>query len=110
MKKSEESKPEAKKPTRTAREDSDQLIATIEKNPDEEIRISLREYKGHPFVDIRTYWRPADGEPGPTKKGVTFNPEFYLEFRKAIAALEAALIKKKLVDREAIQAALAEED
>ncbi len=89
------------------RKDSDQLVATIEKNPDEEIRISLREYKGHLFVDIRIYWKPPEGEPGPTRKGVTFNPEFYPEFRKAIRALEEALIKKKLVDPEAIQAALA---
>ena len=89
--------------------DSDQLIASIEKNPDEEIRISLREYRGHSFVDIRTYWRPADGEPGPTKKGVTFNPEFYPEFKRAMVALEEALIKKKLVDRETIEAALAED-
>ncbi len=88
-----------------ARKDSDQLIATIEKNPEEEIRISLREYRGHPFVDIRIYWKPPDGEPGHTKKGVTFNPEFYPEFKKAITALEEALIKKKLV----IEAALAEE-
>jgi len=89
--------------------DSDQLIAAIEKTMDEEIRVSLREYKGHPFVDIRIYWRRPDGEPGPTRKGVTFNPEFYPEFKKAILALEEALIKKKLVDREAIQAALTEE-
>jgi len=98
-----------KKPEKQARKDSDQLIATIEKNPDEEIRVSLREYKGHPFVDIRVYWKPPQGEPGPTRKGVTFNPEFYPEFKKAITALEAALIKKKLVDREAIEAALVEE-
>ena len=97
------------KPEKEARKDGDLLIATIEKNPDEEIRISLREYKGHPFVDIRVYWKPPAGEPGPTRKGVTFNPEFYPEFRKAITALEEALIKKKLVDREAIQAALAED-
>lgn len=97
-----------KKGEKTTRKDSDQLIATIEKNSDEEIRISLREYKGHSFVDIRVYWRPPDGEPGPTRKGVTFNPEFYPEFREAIAALEEALIKKKLLDREAIDAALAE--
>jgi len=89
--------------------DSDQLIAAIEKTVDEEIRVSLREYKGHPFVDIRIYWRRPDGEHGPTRKGVTFNPEFYPEFKKAILALEEALIKKKLVDREAIQAALTEE-
>jgi len=97
------------KTDKEARKDSDQLVSTIEKNPEEEIRISLREYKGHPFVDIRIYWRRPDGEPGPTRKGVTFNPEFYPEFKKAMLALEEALIRKKLVDRAAIQAALAEE-
>ncbi|MBI4242232.1 MAG: transcriptional coactivator p15/PC4 family protein [Candidatus Rokubacteria bacterium] len=91
------------------RKDSDQLVSTIEKNPEEEIRVSLREYKGHTFVDIRIYWRRPDGEPGPTRKGVTFNPEFYPEFKKAILALEETLIKKNLVDRDAIQAARTEE-
>jgi len=78
----------------------DQLIATIEKSSDEEIRVSLREYKGHPFIDIRVYWKPPEGEPGPTKKGVTLNPELFPEFKQAIAALEAALLKAKLIDEE----------
>ena len=78
----------------------DQVIATIEKNADEEIRVSLREYKGHPFIDIRVYWKPAEGEPGPTKKGVTLNPERFPEFKKAMAALEEALRKAKLIDEE----------
>ena len=78
----------------------DQLIATIEKNADEEIRVSLREYKGHPFMDIRVYWKPPEGEPGPTKKGVTLNPELFPGLKKAMGALEAALVKAKLIDEE----------
>ena len=78
----------------------DQLIASIAKNPDEEIRVSLREYKGHPFIDIRVYWKPPEGEPGPTKKGVTLHPEFFPELKKAMETLEAALIKAKLIDAE----------
>lgn len=78
----------------------DQVIATIAKSSDEEIRVSLREYKGHPFIDIRVYWKPPEGEPGPTKKGVTLNPELFPEFKQAIAALEAALAKAKLIDEE----------
>ena len=78
----------------------DQVIATIEKNVDEEIRVSLREYKGHPFIDIRVYWKPPDGDPGPTKKGVTLSPELFPEFKKAVGALEAALVKAKLIDEE----------
>lgn len=78
----------------------DQLIATIEKNADEEIRVSLREYKGHPYIDIRLYWKPPEGEPGPTKKGVTLNPELFPGLKKAMGALEAALVKAKLIDEE----------
>ena len=88
----------------------DQLIATIAKNPDEEIRVSLREYKGHPFIDIRLYWRPPDGEPGPTKKGVTLSPEFFPDLKKAVLALEAVLLKAKLIDRGDVDAAGVEED
>ena len=78
----------------------DQLIATIEKNADEEIRVSLREYKGHAVIDIRVYWKPPEGEPGPTKKGVTLNPELFPGLKKAMGALEAALVKAKLIDEE----------
>ena len=78
----------------------DQLITTIEKNADEEIRVSLREYKGHPYIDIRLYWKPPEGEPGPTKKGVTLNPELFPGLKKAMGALEAALVKAKLIDEE----------
>ncbi len=81
----------------------DQLIATIEKNADEEIRVSLREFKGHPFIDIRVYWKPPDGEPGPTKKGVTLSPELFPRLKEAISALEAALLKAQLVDRRAAE-------
>ena len=49
-------------------------IATIEKNRSEELRIALKEYEGHDYVDIRTYVEPdADHGQGrvPTKKGIT---------------------------------------
>ncbi len=78
----------------------DQLIATIAKNPEEEIRVSLREYKGHAFIDIRVYWKPPEGEAAPTKKGVTLNPEFFPDLKKAMAALEAALVKANLISEE----------
>src|SRR4051794_20130335 len=47
------------------------LIATIEKNVSEEIRVSLTEFKGHSLVDVRVF--AGDGERRATKKGVTFN-------------------------------------
>ena len=49
-------------------------FTTIEKSKIEELRIALKEYKGHRYVDIRTYADPfADEGQGrvATKKGAT---------------------------------------
>jgi len=46
-------------------------ITTIEKNRTEELRVALKEYKGHRYVDVRTFAEPyADEGQGrvPTKK------------------------------------------
>ncbi len=53
---------------------NDDPIAIIEKNKIEELRITLKEFKGRRYLDIRTYIDPyADEGQGrvPTKKGVT---------------------------------------
>ena len=46
-------------------------IAVIQKNRDDELRVALKEYEGHPYVDVRTFTEYQSGEVGPTKKGVT---------------------------------------
>ena len=61
-------------------------IATIEKNRSEELRIALKDYEGHDYVDIRTYIEPySDHGQGrvPTKKGIT------LAVRKLPALIDA---------------------
>jgi hypothetical protein len=75
----------------------EELIATIAKNPEEEIRIALREFKGRTYIDIRTYWKSREGDPGPTKKGVTLNPEFFPELKKAVLDLETLLVSNGLL-------------
>ena len=52
------------------------LIATIEKNSREEVRVSLDQFKGHDLVDIRTFADFDDvGERRATKKGVSLKRE-----------------------------------
>lgn len=60
----------------------------IEKRENEIIRISLREYKGHDYVDVRQYFRGEGEEFLPTKKGVTFNPELIDEVIEALQSLK----------------------
>ncbi len=65
-------------------------IATIEKNKIEELRVALKEYKGHDYVDVRTYVEPyADEGQGrvPTKKGVALA---LTKLPELIAALQQA--------------------
>ncbi len=65
-------------------------ITTIEKNRNEELRISLKEYMGHHCFDIRVFCDPNHDEGQgriATKKGVTMA---VTKLPKLIAALQQA--------------------
>ena len=78
-------------------------IAAIEKNNTEELRVTLNEFKGRRYLDIRTYIDPyADEGQGrvPTKKGVTCPlaklPELITALQDAQAQIEAqGLVKSE---------------
>ncbi len=63
------------------------LVTTIEKNKTEEIRISLSEYKGTKFIDIRLFWLKSDDEILPTRKGISLDIE---KLDELISGLENA--------------------
>lgn len=60
----------------------------IEKNQTDIIRISLNEFKGIEYVDIRLYFKNDSGDYLPTKKGVTFNPEVIDEVIEGLKELK----------------------
>lgn len=49
------------------------LIAELEKNQKEKIRVSIEEYRGTRFVDCRVYWEDDQGNWKPSKKGIALN-------------------------------------
>ncbi len=52
------------------------LLGVVDKNSRERIEVRAAEYEGHPYIDIRTYWRNGDDDAWkPSKKGVTVKPE-----------------------------------
>ncbi len=67
------------------------LIAEIQKNLKERMRVSIEEYRGRKFIDLRVYFEAEDGEWKPTKKGIALNKE---SIDAAIKALQEA--SKKL--------------
>jgi hypothetical protein len=75
------------------------LIAEIEKNSIEVVRIHLQSWKSQRYVDIRIWRqiRPGDGEAAaqPTIKGITLNVDLLSELR---AAIDKALAEVEVED------------
>ena len=52
------------------------ILATIERSDTEQLQISISEYKGKSYLNMRIFYTTDDGATWlPTKKGVTFAPE-----------------------------------
>ena len=62
-----------------------QVLATVPKSATEEVQISINEYRGKKYLDLRVYYTTDDGlNWNPTKKGVTFSPDKLGELKEAI--------------------------
>lgn len=52
------------------------ILATIERSDTEQLQISVSEYKGNSYLNMRIYYTTDGGSTWlPTKKGVTFTPD-----------------------------------
>lgn len=52
------------------------ILATIERSETEQLQISVSEYKGRSYFNLRIHYTTDGGQTWlPTKKGVTFAPE-----------------------------------
>ena|SRR6266436_1046759 len=75
-------------------------VAQWQLNGQEEIRIRLSEYSGRNVIDLRVWWRAANGEYRPGPRGVTFDVRHLSNLRKGFKkacsqARKAGLIGKK---------------
>ena len=61
-------------------------IGEIEKGTDR-IIVTVKEFKGKTYADIRTYFENDQGEMVPTKKGISFTPE---QLEEAVRLLQQA--------------------
>lgn len=74
------------------------LIAEIEKNSTEVIRIEKTNYNGRDLVSLRVYFMSKDGTWCPTRKGLTLTPATYRDLFCALDAYKDDLIPKTLRD------------
>ncbi len=50
-------------------------IGEIQKTGTDKIIITVKEFKGKTYVDVRNYFENDEGEMVPTKKGISLTPE-----------------------------------
>jgi predicted phosphoadenosine phosphosulfate sulfurtransferase len=83
----------------------DEVIAQFEKNATEVVRVALTEYRGHKLIDVRVYYSDDEGQYRPTKKGVSLSVDLYPDFKKALHALEQAMLERKLITPDELEEA-----
>ncbi len=68
----------------------DRIVGAFKKSETEEVRLTLRNFKGKAYLDLRVYFR-AEGMEGfkPTKKGLTLAAELAPELEKAFEGVTA---------------------
>ena len=67
------------------------FVCSFPRNEKEQIRFSIRNYKGRGYLDIRLWFQKEKGEWSPTKKGVVFPAERFSDFKKAVEEIEENL-------------------
>lgn len=69
-----------------------QVVHSFKRNENEEVKISVGNYKDRDYVDIRVFFfDAATGEPKPTKKGVTLNCALVGELIEGLRRAEQAV-------------------
>jgi hypothetical protein len=61
-----------------------QLIADIEKNSREIIRVEVTEFKGRELINLRVWYSDFDGSYKPTQKGVAIDISHYEKLKDAV--------------------------
>lgn len=67
---------------------NDHVVYTFQKNPEEEIRFSVKEYKGRHYFGLRLWFQPREGGSyRPSLKGLTLSVEHLSEVKKGLDAV-----------------------
>ena len=65
--------------------EKERVIHSFQKNPEEEVRFTLKEYKDRQYLDLRLWFQTSSGgEYYPTKKGLTLSLDYLGELKKGI--------------------------
>jgi hypothetical protein len=63
------------------------VIATVEKNSKEELRISIDEFHGRKLINFRIFYRSSSGDWLPGKQGMALGVDRYRELAAAMVVV-----------------------
>jgi len=69
----------------------DKVVASFKRNPTEEVRAGIKEFKGRRYIDLRIYYLDDQNEWKPTRKGISLATDFMPELKTAVDSLEKEL-------------------
>ena len=75
-------------------------LIVVPKNWVERLHLTISEYSGHTFVDIRINFKNND-DWIPTKRGITISPKNWLLFMDGVRQVEEKLVRRGLIVKEA---------
>jgi hypothetical protein len=72
------------------------IVSKFQRNPTEEVRTTLKEFKGRHYIDIRIYFLSDSGQWKPTRKGISLSVEYLSELKEAINSLDKTIREKNI--------------
>ena len=80
------------------------ILATIDRTDTEQLQISISEYKGKSYFNLRIYYTTDEGATWlPTKKGVTFAPDQLDVLSDAIEEAKKEFMAEEQIRKESEQ-------
>lgn len=67
------------------------IIGEIQKTGTDKIIVTVKEFKGKTYIDVRNFFENDEGEMVPTKKGVSLTPENLDELIRLLTEAKAKL-------------------
>ncbi len=67
------------------------IIGEIQKTGTDKIIVTVKEFKGKTYIDVRNFFENDEGEMVPTKKGVSLTPENLDELIRLLTEAKAKI-------------------
>ncbi|MBI5487837.1 MAG: transcriptional coactivator p15/PC4 family protein [Deltaproteobacteria bacterium] len=72
-------------------DDKDKVVDSFKRNATEEVRGTVRTYRGKQYMDMRIYYLDDAGEYKPTKKGINLSVDLLGELTRMVEKLAKAV-------------------